>query len=588
MRYSRLGFVMVLCVLGLVPRLLFLSGWSTNFDGDEGLQGVAAWDVLRGNLPLFLPGQCYMGTGPAMLAAPLVALFGSNAAAVRMIPLLFVPLGLLALLALERRENGPLSAGAGRVVLSLLWVVPPAALFLASVKARGGNLEALVLGLWSLVLLWPLSALRKAGAYRHTVHGAGAGALFGLALWTHDQSLLFLPALVALLAMRPRRVRLPVALAAVVGLVIGYAPFWLPRWMPIAVGPPSLEGAGYHADLSFLFTWAGVGRALSIIPAALTTHSDISALRLRSLLPLLTMLLVAFALIGPKRLAGTTRWSEIQKRLRCSPALTCSSYLALATVTALLASPDSWEDPQWFRYTLGITPFFVVATATGLTKLSPRPRAIGVIVLLVLNAWASAAAIPAWRYPLRAGIADLLRDLDRQGLVRVETDWELAYTLRYFSRDRILASCGTPVRFPWVNATVALADRSARVRPGPSSSPDSEMHGSTRHSFLIQPIDSVSPEAVRSAFARLDPRRTLFARSEPWPLLLPGEFPTDWRGWPYRRPMSAFNAIVIDSSTELPIGVDKGEWRRALKRLEASGRFQTTSDRDRWRFLERL
>ena len=52
-------------------------------DADEAVVGLLTRSILHGTLPVFFPGQGYGGTQESFLAAPLVAVFGLTAAAIR-------------------------------------------------------------------------------------------------------------------------------------------------------------------------------------------------------------------------------------------------------------------------------------------------------------------------------------------------------------------------------------------------------------------------------------------------------------------------------------------------------------------------
>ncbi len=638
---------LALLAAALVPRLIFLHRWPENFDSDEALIGVQAAQILHGHFGLFLPGQSYMGSLQSLFAAPFLALFGPSATATRISPLLWILPGLLALLALERlgagfrargaaQSGSPLARGRGAWLLSLFWAFPPAVLFLAGVKARGGNLEGIVLGLWSMALLWPAGSVRAStasgpGGSRKTEDGRGAalagapaggpdggrktedgrraalasapssplrvgrralrwalgGVLLGLAAWTHDEAFILVPLALVLVAAEGRLWWRKGALLAL-GFAAGYLPLWIPRLAPFGLGPPGTEGSGWTPVISALGHPRIVIDGLRAFAAALLAGGRPSGIA-RVLQILGVVAFAAFCLAGIRSWIRTSRshaeagfpgfgrWQRWARFLGASPAFTVTLWLAAGTLGALLVSPQYLADEQWFRYTLGLAPAIVVASAWGALSLSPRASAVAAAGLALLSWNAAARAVPAWPYPWSALRPALARELAGSGRNRIETDWELAYVLRFLSRDSLLCACETPPRFPEVNARVDFSSQVWTVQSAPPPGPDrgggsgtpevpaGRAARSLAEAFSIFPrSDSTPPEVVRE-FAALDLSRTLFAWTEPFPLLEPGEFRRDWRGWPYRRSLREFSAIVWDPGE----GADPGKAAILQSRLDA-------------------
>lgn len=573
MTRRRIGPTVALSILllavAVLPRVAFLGDWASNFDGDEALVALQGLHLLDGTFALYLPGQSYMGSLQSLVVAPLLGGFGAHPIAARLAPMLWLLPGLLALLALERLGSGVLGRGRGAWILSLLWLCPPAVLFLAGVKIRGGNLEVLVLGFWMLVLLWP-----RAGGdtpARPLLRWTAAGLLLGLGLWTHDQMLLFAPLVPVCLALESGRRTLR-ALGFAAGFVVGHLPLWLPRLAPMALGPPGTEGSEWALDLSGLVDASLLGRSVQALVASLTTGAPATGAAGFAqgiyVVAMLACLVAAPVLVWarPLRLRDRSFWRE-------SPAFTISLWLAAATVGALLFSPEYFEDPQWFRYTLGITPLFVVSAAHTLARLpSPWPVPAAVLVaLLALNVYRD--AISAWEFPFQRERLALVQTLEARGITRVATTWDLAYVIRFLSEDRILTSSKTPPRYPAVNAQVAFSPQAWVVRSNEAEATEASDAVPVDRAFQISQRRFTPSDALRDAFAGLDPSTTLFAHYEPYPLLPDGSFPTDWRGWPYRRPLDRFDAIVWQPKQVSNPDLD---WQRvdaALRELEASGAF---------------
>jgi len=600
----RLAWPAVL-VLALAPRVWFLAQWPTNFDADEALVGVHAREILSGRFSLFLPGQSYMGSLQSLLAALFVGLFGPSATAVRLAPLLWLVPGYWVLRAWQGRstETDPRAAAQ---LLTLFWMLPPAVLFLAGIKARGGYLESLVLGLLCIHLWRPR---RRETRFGFCGRPLLAGGLLGLAIWTHDQAMLFVPAALLLGAIRigtrfrrkpPPSTEGPTSSAAgvvrtalfAVGSVLGYLPLWLPRLLPFGLGPPGTEGTGWAPAFSSLARPSLLADLLQAFPAALTT-----GVRPGNALSVLLAVYVAVYLAAA--VSGVADWIRASRRRAeriwtIDPGLTLTAWLAAGSTAVLLVTPEFLEDPQWFRYTLPLTPFLVLAAARGVSTWPGRIRRPSAWGIALLGAVAALSATPAWVLPQAALRPALVRGLRAEGRHEVIAGWELAYYVRLMTQDEILASSYTPPRFPEVNARVNATPEAWIVQPRagwrPRASSESQARGGTDPADLAEAflqgarLDPADP-AIRVALDALDSRRTLYARFEPFPLLQPADFAHDWRGWPYRRPLEDFTAIVWDPRCPSP--VPDSLLRQRLRETLATGRFVPVIDRGGWAVYRR-
>ena len=112
-------------------------------DADEAVVGLMARGILHGRLPVFFPGQGYGGSQEAFLAAPLVAIFGLNAAAIRAVPIL---LWLVAAVLVWRIGRRVLDERRGVLAAVLFWIWPTYFAW-KSTRAHGFYGSELVLGL---------------------------------------------------------------------------------------------------------------------------------------------------------------------------------------------------------------------------------------------------------------------------------------------------------------------------------------------------------------------------------------------------------------------------------------------------------
>ena len=205
---------------------LIARGWPL-VDSDEAIIGLMARHILRGEFPVFLWGQSYMGAFQSYLAAPLFAVFGSSDFTLHITELLITLGFLAAMYALGRAVYGQV---VGLLTLAWLAAGPPIAT-LRELTPAGGYQEMLLftalllLGLWAR-LRQPHSAPHTKQEWRRCIATyAGMGLMAGGALWA---DILVAPALLlvafALLARRTREVFTVAGLAFALFFLLGAAP----------------------------------------------------------------------------------------------------------------------------------------------------------------------------------------------------------------------------------------------------------------------------------------------------------------------------------------------------------------------------
>ncbi|MEO7000588.1 MAG: hypothetical protein ABI068_02130, partial [Ktedonobacterales bacterium] len=227
--YARLAsrVALGLFVVAALYRLYLIArGWPL-VDSDEAIVGLMGRHILRGEFPVFLWGQSYMGALQSYLAAPLFALFGSSDFTLHIAELLITMGFIAAMYALGRAVYGQI---VGLLTLAWLMMGPPIAT-LRELTPAGGYQEMLLftalllLGLWAR-LRQPQALPRTRQEWRRCIAVyAGMGLMAGGALWA---DILVAPALllvtVALLARRTREVFTVAGLALVLFFLIGAAP----------------------------------------------------------------------------------------------------------------------------------------------------------------------------------------------------------------------------------------------------------------------------------------------------------------------------------------------------------------------------
>src|ERR1700694_17507 len=88
MRYRR-SLLSLILVAGSVLRLYYLNASRWMVEGDEAAVGLQALQILRGEHPIFYPGQAYLGNFESYLVAAVFALTGPPAIALKVVPFVF-------------------------------------------------------------------------------------------------------------------------------------------------------------------------------------------------------------------------------------------------------------------------------------------------------------------------------------------------------------------------------------------------------------------------------------------------------------------------------------------------------------------
>src|SRR2546425_669157 len=216
-RRGLLAFALAGAATGVGLRVWALLLPQGALDADEAVVGLMARGILHGTLPVFFPGQGYGGTQESFLAAPLVAVFGLAAAAIRA-----VVVALWAASAILVWRIGLRALDERRAVLAavLFWIWP-AYFDWKSTRAHGFYGSELFLAL--AVLLLVLRVAERV-TRRDLVL---VGLSLGLGLWSSPQvAIVALPALGWLVWRRSTALRgwplvLPAAVAGALPWLLG-------------------------------------------------------------------------------------------------------------------------------------------------------------------------------------------------------------------------------------------------------------------------------------------------------------------------------------------------------------------------------
>lgn len=455
--------VLAIVLLVVVARsVVFVFRPASYFDADQAIVGLMAKHLseLRA-FPVFLYGQTYMLGVEAWLAAPLFALAGVSATALK-IPLLGMNAAIAVLLLRSfEREMGLRPALAA--IAALPFVLPAPGLASAFLDASGGTIEPLLY----VMLLWvtrdrPLLC----------------GGVFGVGFLNREFTIHGLAALASVAALD--RNLFTRAGAMRFGRVAGVgAAIWLSvqalKHLSSASGPGTSVADTFTASnnlvelagrvcVSPASAVAGTGRLLSIHwPAILGTEPmPLARFAIESYvwqgLPWSSGLPAALVVLSIGGIALAAR-----SRRHSAPRPRFGQYLVLAGIfsaAGYVFGRCGEVNLLSMRYDLlsvlgivGLAGWFLAAGA---------PAVLRAAWVLVLAAWMAIAAVPHVRlvaeYATNPPVApkiEVIRALDAHGIRYGTADYWLAYYIDFMTNERIVIASTSPQRILMYNAIVA-------------------------------------------------------------------------------------------------------------------------------------
>ncbi len=211
--------------LGLALRLYLFWASQGLVETDEAVLGLQAFGIMRGQRPIFYPGQAYSSSFESYLMAIVFWIGGASPLTLKLVPGLFS----LAFILLTYRLAADRYDQTVGLLSALFVAVPPLFLVVWSLKARGGFIEVLALGNVVLILAGRILSQEAASKQnsRPYVLGLILGFVAGLSLWINPLSLYYLvPTALVLLIKRGRARPGEIAVMAC-GFVLGSAPLIL-------------------------------------------------------------------------------------------------------------------------------------------------------------------------------------------------------------------------------------------------------------------------------------------------------------------------------------------------------------------------
>jgi hypothetical protein len=461
LRRERWIVLAIACLVVVARSAVFVFRPESYFDADQAIVGLMAKHLseLRA-FPVFLYGQTYMLGVEAWLAAPLFAVVGVSATALKM-PLLIMN-GAIAALLLRAFERDMGLRPAVAAIAALPFILPGAGLTAAFLDASGGTLEPLLY----VLLLW---VTRRRPLL--------CGAVFGVGFLNREFTVYGLAALGCLAALD--RDLFTRAGAGRFGRVVGVgAAIWLSvqglKHLSSASGPGTSVADTFTASnnlvelagrvcVSPASAVAGAGRLISIHwPAILGTQPmPLARFAIESYvwqgLPWSSWLPAAFVVLSIAGIALAAR-----SRAQAAP-LRFGQYLVLAgmfSAAGYVFGRCGEVNLLSMRYDLlsvlgivGLGGWFLAARA---------PAALRVAWTMVLAAWMAIAAVPhvrlAAEYATNPPVppkVEVIRVLEAEGIRYGTADYWLAYYIDFMTNERIVIASTSPQRILMYNAIVA-------------------------------------------------------------------------------------------------------------------------------------
>jgi len=275
-RYLFPVLVILLHVAGIILRWFWILRGRFPFNSDEAVVGLMARHILTGETPTFFYGQSYMGSLDAFWNSLFFQLFGSSLISLRVSQTILWIFLVISIFILSR-EVFRSNRAAWITVFFLSF--PPVNLVLYSTVSLGGYLEALIIGVWAIILAHQIHRTQGAQYGRILI----LGLMSGFGVWVFGFSLIFtLPACIftfwliinRFLLLRQKLIAIGIIS---LGILIGALPWWIYAFQngimsllaELGGSAISVEQGSYFSKILthlFGFTIIGIPAALGFRP----------------------------------------------------------------------------------------------------------------------------------------------------------------------------------------------------------------------------------------------------------------------------------------------------------------------------------
>ncbi len=441
----KIGLILAgIVVMGFVLRLYLFWASQGLVETDEAVLGLQAFGIMRGQRPIFYPGQAYSGSFESYLMALVFWIGGASPLTLKLAPLIFS----LAFILLTYRLAADLYDQTVGLLSALFVAVSPLFLVVWSLKARGGFIEALALGNVVLILtiriLSPEAVSRRPSSLKPYVLSPILGFVAGLSLWINPLSLYYLiPAALVLLFKRGRAHPREMAVMAG-GFVLGSAPLLLGN---LAGGGPATGSQLLSGVVPAKDFWPALGAAMRyLVEDGLLTvwgvrppKGELELSLSLAVVPAYVISILAALYLAVKRREEPSIFLALF--LAFVPPIFALGALTNGNFTVIIPGSGLLT-----RYLLPLYSVVPIILAHFLARLKAGRIVILLLVAFVLavNLWSVLTADPvaAMRsefdnIPWPGSIAPLITCLEAEDIRYVYTTHWLGYRLMFETRERV-------------------------------------------------------------------------------------------------------------------------------------------------------
>jgi hypothetical protein len=413
----------LLVALGIAGRVvIWLSPWGIP-EGDEAAGGLMARHLLSGDFSLFYWGQGYGGPLEAVLAAPVVAIFGDSWIALRLIPILLCGLTALVVWRIGLRTMSRY----GAVTAAAVYWCFPSYLLWKSIHFHVFYASGMLLGTLALLLVL---RLREQPSRRDV---ALLGLVAGLGLWQSFQLVTIVPVAVAWLLLRRRGVIRLLPFAGP-GLLAGIVPILVSNlrhsWWSLHIGEIGIQSS-YPSRIGTFFT--------DTLPMSFDVRAPCT--RHWFLFPVAGVAVYAALIAGFLVLAWRSR--STNRELLIVVAATFPLIAAISQLTGTSITPV---------YVVVLMPVLALLLCAGISRPAQGLWAMGAVAVLLggsfvdlhsneVNGHATPGCLAPGGY-LARDFGPLVATLDKLQIRRVYADYWVAYRIDYETSERIIAADG--------------------------------------------------------------------------------------------------------------------------------------------------
>ena len=417
----------------LIRWMLLNSPFFSELDYDEGITGLMALHILRGEPQLMLWGLPRLGGLEAYLASSIFYIFKPSTFTIQLSLVAVSSVILMAVYAIGEKMGGP-KAG---IIAAAYWAIPPVFLSFTGNYIHGGHPEAVLAG---ALILYGICTFGSLSPSKTAVLWALIGVISGIGWWS---SLLVMPFLLmvvlGMVGTRPRCLLSPLPWMGIGGYLLGSLPFWVWNYFHDFNTLLHLGGKSFLIVIQHLFI---VIR--SIITTFIGIYWDGQGVVSSIPKPLVLLILIGFYLpILILSLVVVFQWlSRIWKKNL--PFQTPIDYVVLSFwLFILVRASGETEDLGLTRYTLALYVPVSILVSLWIVKIMNLQRMLGLGLLaglLGFNLLTNVLYLDQNKnHPVRP-VDALIKTFEKLGIRYCYGDSRITQVITFESKEKIIAS----------------------------------------------------------------------------------------------------------------------------------------------------